>query len=83
VRLCEPIQGTDSAQIADCLGLDASKFQHIARSNQDEDGFFVPLSQVDAEDRYKDVDKLITVCPSCKRSEVHSTNLVTVCLHCK
>jgi DNA polymerase alpha subunit A len=25
-RLCQPIEGTDAAHIADCLGLDASKF---------------------------------------------------------
>ena len=27
-RLCQPIEGTDAARIADCLGLDPSKFHH-------------------------------------------------------
>jgi len=26
-RLCAPIEGTDSARLADCLGLDPSKFR--------------------------------------------------------
>jgi DNA polymerase alpha subunit A len=29
-RLCEPIDGLDSAQVAECLGLDPAKFQTYA-----------------------------------------------------
>jgi DNA polymerase alpha subunit A len=29
-RLCAPIDGTDPARLADCLGLDGSRFRHAA-----------------------------------------------------
>ena len=32
-RLCEPIDGLDSAQVAECLGLDPSKFHTYAAAD--------------------------------------------------
>jgi len=36
-RLCAPIEGTDAARLADCLGLDASKFAARNMGNDDDD----------------------------------------------
>ena len=33
-RLCAPIEGTDAARLADCLGLDPAKFWHSFGSHQ-------------------------------------------------
>lgn len=29
-RLCAPIEGTDAARLADCLGLDAAKYRGVS-----------------------------------------------------
>jgi len=33
-RLCEPIEGTSVAQLAECLGLDSHRFSHTYMSNE-------------------------------------------------
>ncbi len=70
-RLCEPIQGTDSAQIADCLGLDSSKFGYAAAHGTGygdwDDMGFVPTSLLEDEEKYKNVEKLKVTCAACKR----------------
>ena len=47
-RLCQPIEGTDAARIADCLGLDPSKFHHqvahAAGAGDDDDFLNAPAS---------------------------------------
>lgn len=65
-RLCEHIEGTDSSQLAACLGLDPKKFKSCTSSNDD------PLISVSRfasllsnEDRFASVDKLKVSCPSC------------------
>ena len=37
-RLCEVIEGTDAGQIADCLGLDSTKFREIVMARKGDDG---------------------------------------------
>lgn len=56
-RLCEPISGTDSAQIADCLGLDPAKFQ--PRETSIEDSYTAIL---DAQEKFRDVEKFTLTC---------------------
>ena len=55
-RLCQPIEGTDAARIADCLGLDPSKFHHQvahAAGAGDDDDFLNAGSALDDEERFR------------------------------
>lgn len=63
------IQGTDSAQIADCLGLDSSKFIHRALQSGDGENRQV-VNTLAEEEKYKDVEKITITCKniSCKKS---------------
>lgn len=36
-RLCEPIDGTDPAFIAECLGLDSNSYKKAIKTKEDED----------------------------------------------
>ncbi|GIY56481.1 DNA polymerase alpha catalytic subunit [Caerostris darwini] len=64
-RLCAPIEGADAAMIAKLLGLDASKYQSMIKTVEDEeDKFLNPSSLFDDEERFKDCDKLILKCPA-------------------
>ena len=55
-RLCQPIEGTDAAHIANCLGLDPSKFHaqvvHTSGGG-DDDELLAPASALDDEERFK------------------------------
>ncbi|KAI9145154.1 DNA polymerase family B-domain-containing protein [Paraphysoderma sedebokerense] len=64
-RLCEPIEGTDNARIADCLGLDASKY-HVSSANSLETEQLQTLdSLISDEEKFKDADKLFVKCINC------------------
>ena len=55
-RLCAPIEGTDAAHLADCLGLDPAKFrQQVIASSADarEEAQLAVASVFDDDDRYK------------------------------
>ena len=55
-RLCQPIEGTDAAHIANCLGLDPSKFHAQVVHNSgggDDDELLAPASALDDEERFK------------------------------
>ena len=55
-RLCAPIEGTDAAHLADCLGLDPAKFrQQVIASSADarEEAQLAAASVFDDDDRYK------------------------------
>lgn len=61
-RLCEVIEGTDAARIADCLGLDSAKFrQTVSYAPASEDS----TTTMNDEERYKHCDKLPVACPTC------------------
>jgi DNA polymerase alpha subunit A len=72
VRLLSPIEGTDQARIAGCLGLDASKF-HVTSSDplagNDED-LFTLESTISDEERFKRVEKLTVRCRYCDETHV-------------
>eukprot|EP00946_MAST-07B_sp_MAST-7B-sp1_P002978 g2978.t1 len=70
-RLCDPIEGTSRAIIADHLGLDAKKY-NVSSSFS---GFsvgdgdlvnYVPSTQLTDEVRFKDCRPFVVSCPSCK-----------------
>ena len=60
-RLCAPIEGTDAAHLADCLGLDPTKFRQQANAasaaDAREEAQLAAVSVFDDDDRYK-------VCPA-------------------
>ncbi|EFJ15426.1 hypothetical protein SELMODRAFT_422725 [Selaginella moellendorffii] len=65
-RLCTLIEGTDPSHIADCLGLDPSKFQqHSVSTTLDKEDALVATSVLDDEDRYNRCKALELLCSSC------------------
>ncbi|ELR17510.1 DNA polymerase (pol2), putative [Acanthamoeba castellanii str. Neff] len=73
-RLCGPIEGTDPAQIAECLGLNPAKFQsHVATEGDEQslDSFsFVPKSLMDDDEKFKNCEPLVVTCPWCTKAFV-------------
>lgn len=68
-RLVGPIEETSAAQLAECLGLDPTKFHAVDRAQdgmamQDEEETL--LAGQDDEELFRSVDKLSLPCPSCK-----------------
>ncbi|KAJ3161309.1 DNA-directed DNA polymerase alpha catalytic subunit pol1 [Geranomyces michiganensis] len=73
-RLCAPIEGTDIARLADCLGLDPSKYHATsaaaAGANGSDglggaDALYTLDSQLTDAERYKDVDPWMVKCFTC------------------
>lgn len=65
LRLCENIEGTDRARLAECLGLDPSRYtsqQHEAP----ERAFFTLESQTSDKERFKDAHPFALKCPACE-----------------
>lgn len=52
-RLCAPIEGTDAGRIADCLGLDGSRYRHVAAGQGEarEDALLAAAASLDDDDR--------------------------------
>ncbi|KAF9155077.1 DNA-directed DNA polymerase alpha catalytic subunit pol1 [Linnemannia schmuckeri] len=67
-RLCGPIEGTDATRLADCLGLDTSKFRSVVRSDTQDQELQTLGSQLSDAERYKDAEPLELRCRGC-----HST----------
>jgi len=64
-RLCEPIEGTDRARLAECLGLDPNRYR-ITTATESEGRQFGTLDSFMADsERYKDADPLLVRCRSC------------------
>jgi len=65
-RLCEPIEGTDNAQLAEHLGLDTAQYHREKPVDADEEfAGGLTVTQTD-EEKFKDVEKLVVTCPSCR-----------------
>ncbi|TYG46032.1 hypothetical protein ES288_D11G224000v1 [Gossypium darwinii] len=64
-RLCASIQGTSPERLADCLGLDSSKFQSKSSVAVSNDTANTLLFAVDDEERYRGCEPLTLSCPSC------------------
>ncbi|KAK1300169.1 DNA polymerase alpha catalytic subunit [Acorus calamus] len=64
-RLCASIQGTSPARLADCLGLDSSKYQQNTAEAVSKDPSTALLCVLDDEERYRGCEPLWLSCPSC------------------
>ncbi|CAL9114496.1 unnamed protein product [Musa textilis] len=64
-RLCASIQGTSPARLAECLGLDSSKFQFKSSESVGQDPSSVLSAITDEEERYRGCEPLRLSCPSC------------------
>ncbi|OWM66271.1 hypothetical protein CDL15_Pgr013488 [Punica granatum] len=67
-RLCASIQGTSPERIADCLGLDSSKYRSKSGESSVYDQSTPPLFAGDDEERqasFQDCKPLTLSCPSC------------------
>ncbi|GAA0168120.1 DNA metabolism protein [Lithospermum erythrorhizon] len=64
-RLCASIEGTSPARLADCLGLDSSKFQSKSGEAIMHDPSTSLLYTTDDEERYRCCNPLVLSCPSC------------------
>ncbi|KAJ7717680.1 DNA polymerase family B-domain-containing protein [Mycena metata] len=92
-RLCEPIEGTDRSRLAECLGLDPSRYKAAAANSVDEPSFSTLDSQMTDSERFKDASPFIIRCRKCKveapfapihdreHSILHPTGLA--CTECK
>lgn len=67
-RLCAPVSGTNITQLADCLGLDTTKYRvSTVSSETNADAEIQPLeSQIPDAIRFKDASPLLLRCRSCK-----------------
>ncbi|KAG9067392.1 DNA-directed DNA polymerase alpha catalytic subunit pol1 [Linnemannia hyalina] len=65
-RLCGPIEGTDASRLADCLGLDTSKFRSVVRSDTQDQEMQTLGSQLSDAERYKDAEPLELCCRGCR-----------------
>ncbi|KAK3783769.1 hypothetical protein RRG08_063431 [Elysia crispata] len=62
-RLCDPIDGTDSARIAECLGLDPSGYRQSVRAEEDDEEDLVTV-QLTIEERFRDSERFTFNCPA-------------------
>ncbi|KAK0489470.1 hypothetical protein IW261DRAFT_1445337 [Armillaria novae-zelandiae] len=66
-RLCDPIEGTDRTRLAECLGLDPSRYRTAISSSFSEERAFASLdSRISDIERFKDATPFIVRCPACR-----------------
>jgi len=69
-RLCAPISGTDSGQLAECLGLDPRRYAMSAASANRGDASALDLTPLESQlpdaVRYRDCPRLSLTCTTCK-----------------
>ena len=65
-RLCEPIEGTDRARLAECLGLDPNRYRTAAAGESEERYFGTLDSLMSDAQRFKDADAFNVRCRSCQ-----------------
>ncbi|KAF2084839.1 hypothetical protein K490DRAFT_48247 [Saccharata proteae CBS 121410] len=72
-RLCAPIAGTNLTRLAECLGLDTSKYRisTASQSNSVEQEIHPLESQIPDEIRFKDAAPLSLRCAACKHSSTY------------
>lgn len=64
-RLCAPIDGTDIARLANCLGLDVAKYQNVISSTAAAEELYTFESTIPLAERFKDVEKWAPRCMNC------------------
>ena len=67
-RLCAPIEGTDNARLAVCLGLDANKYKQATLTKLEEEELHTLDSLLSDQERFKDVQKWSPTCNYCKQA---------------
>ncbi|KAL8477076.1 hypothetical protein ACS0TY_029401 [Phlomoides rotata] len=77
-RLCASIQGTSPSRLADCLGLDPSKFQNKSSESVNDPSNLLSLALHD-EERYRGCEPLVLSCPSCSGTFECSPILNSIC----
>ncbi|CEP11993.1 hypothetical protein [Parasitella parasitica] len=73
-RLCSPIDGTDPARLAGCLGLDTKRFHFTSHHNtgNDDDPEFVTLdSQISDAERFRYSERLQLKCNYCGEENLY------------
>ncbi|KAJ1666489.1 DNA-directed DNA polymerase alpha catalytic subunit pol1 [Coemansia sp. RSA 1646] len=68
-RLMEPLEGTDMPALAQCLGLDPSKFRTASMSSSglaDSDALRTLDSQISDTERFKHARPFVATCQACK-----------------
>lgn len=71
-RMCDPLEGTDASRIAQCLGLDPSKFKMAAQRSQQEkmdDGVGESLVKTSLQ-RFLQCEKFEFTCVACKANNI-------------
>ncbi|KAG5880463.1 hypothetical protein JTB14_000568 [Gonioctena quinquepunctata] len=71
-RICEPIEGTDSFQIAECLGLDGNSFKRPKQQAMEVVGQNISRPEV----KFRNVDKFKFYCRMCKEENIVESALV-------
>lgn len=87
-RLCEHLDGTDAAQLAQCLGLDSKKYQSTAQSGRREDSLLSHVkfvTRMPDEERFAHVEKLKITCSCCSEVQefqgIIKGKILDVCSH--
>ncbi|KAG1174483.1 hypothetical protein G6F71_004866 [Rhizopus microsporus] len=89
-RLCSPIEGADPVRLAECLGLDTSRYHHYQGDNNDEELMTLD-SQLSDEERFKSSERLQLECNHCDQKFEYDGILRQVdgriecgleCVHC-
>ncbi|KAL8595946.1 hypothetical protein ACOMHN_018258 [Nucella lapillus] len=62
-RLCDPIEGTDSAHLAECLGLDPSGYRHSQHHGDADEEDALLAALMTEEEKYRDCTRFQFVCP--------------------
>ena len=67
-RLVDPMEGTDAARIAVCLGLDPTQYKKAVHYRDEEDAAagLGGVTQMSDEEKYKNCDRFSLSCPECK-----------------
>ncbi|XP_040279637.1 DNA polymerase alpha catalytic subunit isoform X2 [Bufo bufo] len=72
-RICEPIDGIDSALIAAWLGLDPSQFrvQQHYQKDEENDALLGGPAQLTDEEKYRDCERFKFCCPKCGTENIY------------
>lgn len=91
MRLCEPVDGTDSARIAQCLGLDASGYKQSMNAQKEDEEDRLLSFQATEEEKFADCAPIKFTCPETGKilsmkcgvfAETDPTWKPTLCLEC-
>ncbi|KAJ9591406.1 hypothetical protein L9F63_002012 [Diploptera punctata] len=79
-RLCEHIDGTDAARIAECLGLDPSGYRHVNKGPSSEESKVGEQIILSDEEKYRNCERFKFTCKneSCKAQIVMDGPVVRV-----